>query len=150
MFSSAKFLSPIVTAGLPTPGPLVAAAGAVAVVDVVELVLFEEDVLLPQAVSPTPAAISASIAEMPEMNLLLLRRLPVIRRLLMLSILLIEIIENRWSTLQPRPGARRQGPPPRPRTGLCSSAASACLGGLCADHVGLALAAAAQAHPRPR
>ena len=44
MFSSEKFLSPIVTAGLPTPGPLAAGAGVL-----VELVL--EDLLLPQAAS---------------------------------------------------------------------------------------------------
>ena len=49
MFSSEKFLSPIVTAGLPTPGPLAAGAGVIA-----ELEL-DEDLLLPQAASATAA-----------------------------------------------------------------------------------------------
>jgi len=84
MFSSAKFLSPIVTAGLPTPGPL-AAAAVVAVVAVlaVELVVLEGVLLLlPQAANPMPSAITANVAEVPDMNVLnLLRRLPVIRRL---------------------------------------------------------------------
>ena len=56
MFSSAKFLSPIVTAGLPTPGPLAAgvAAGVLALV-ALELL---DDVLLPQAARPTSSAIT--------------------------------------------------------------------------------------------
>src|SRR5437016_10713866 len=45
MFSSEKFLSPSVTAGLPAPGPLAAAAGVLA-----ELEL-DLDLLLPQAAS---------------------------------------------------------------------------------------------------
>src|SRR2546422_6749988 len=45
MFCSEKFLSPTVTAGLPTPGPLAAAAGVLA-----ELEL-DDDLLLPQAAS---------------------------------------------------------------------------------------------------
>src|ERR1700730_15048349 len=59
MFSSAKFLSPIVTAGLPTPGPLAAGAGVLAWV-LAELEL-DEDLLLPQAVSARHrAAITAA------------------------------------------------------------------------------------------
>src|ERR1700690_1142332 len=60
MFSSAKFLSPIVTAGLPTPGPLLAAGVLVALVGaagglagVLEL-LADELELLPQALHTTP------------------------------------------------------------------------------------------------
>src|SRR4029077_21115914 len=45
MFSSEKFLSPSVTAGLPTPGPLAAGAGVLA-----ELEL-DLDLLLPHAAS---------------------------------------------------------------------------------------------------
>ena len=57
-FSSAKFLSPRVTAGLPAPGPVADDAG------VVELVLDEVllDFELPHAASNTPAAASAANA----------------------------------------------------------------------------------------
>jgi hypothetical protein len=65
MFSSVKFLSPIVTAGLPTPGPLAAAAAAVVVVFELE----EDVLLLPQAAIPTLSAISANAAEIPRLNL---------------------------------------------------------------------------------
>src|ERR1700722_6800253 len=56
MFSSAKFLSPIVTAGLPTPGPLDAAGVPVALVvaaGVLAVVLDVLDELLPHAVNTT-------------------------------------------------------------------------------------------------
>ena len=80
MFSSAKFLSPIVTAGLPAPGP--PAAGAEA--DVVALELLEDDeLLLPHAASPTLSAVTAnSAAALPRRVLELLHRVPGIRRLL--------------------------------------------------------------------
>jgi hypothetical protein len=69
---------------LPTPGPLTAEAGVVAaVLAVVVLELDGELLLLPQAASPTLSAIAASAAVMLGVNLPnLLRRLPVIRRLL--------------------------------------------------------------------
>src|ERR1700691_1981668 len=52
MFSSEKFLSPIVTAGLPTPGPLAAGLLA-AVLAVVVLVLFDAELLeLPHPATP--------------------------------------------------------------------------------------------------
>src|SRR5450755_2402881 len=57
MYSSVKFLSPIVTAGLPTPGPLPAAAvelAPVLVVAAVELEELEEE--LPQAARERAAA----------------------------------------------------------------------------------------------
>src|ERR1700677_1506925 len=98
MFSSAKFLSPIVTAGLPTPGPLVAAELVAVVLAVLaaELVLLDDELLLlPQAASPTPSAVTANAAEMLDMNVLdLLRRLRVIRRLPGLRTLLIGIIRK--------------------------------------------------------
>jgi hypothetical protein len=47
-------LSPIVTAGLPTPGPLAAGAGALA--DVLAELALDEDLLLPHAVSVTLTA----------------------------------------------------------------------------------------------
>jgi hypothetical protein len=67
MFSSVKFLSPIVTSGLPTPGPLAAAGAVVAVVAgwpaLVALELLEEDLLLPHAASASVSAPSANAAE---------------------------------------------------------------------------------------
>src|SRR5205085_5842287 len=57
MFSSAKFLSPRVTAGLPAPGPLAAELVVVAAVLVDEVLVDFE--LLPHAASNTPAAASA-------------------------------------------------------------------------------------------
>src|ERR1700737_323682 len=81
MFSSAKFLSPIVTAGLPTPGPL--AAGACALTEL-ELEL-DEDLLLPQAPSTTLATSTTSAARArPLWWFQLLRSLPAMRRLPML------------------------------------------------------------------
>ncbi len=71
MFSSAKFLSPIVTAGLPTPGPLLALVAVAAVVvagvaAVVLVVLLVVDVLEePHAASTSASAPSASVAESP-------------------------------------------------------------------------------------
>jgi hypothetical protein len=58
MFSSAKFLSPIVTAGLPAPGPLPAALELLDE-DVLELL---DDELLPHAASPAASATAASSA----------------------------------------------------------------------------------------
>jgi hypothetical protein len=91
MFSSVKFLSPIVTPGLPTPGP-VAAAGAV--VDALELVagvlaleLLEDDLLLPHAASAIASATSANVIEPPLIVALnLIRLIGVIRRLLMVCL----------------------------------------------------------------
>src|SRR5947209_14628907 len=57
MFSSAKFLSPRVTAGLPARGPLAAELVVVAAVLVDEVLVDFE--LLPHAASNTPAAASA-------------------------------------------------------------------------------------------
>jgi hypothetical protein len=56
---------------------------AVVAVVAVELVVLEDVLLLlPQAASPTPSAITANVAEVPDMKVLnLLHRLPVIRRL---------------------------------------------------------------------
>src|SRR6202451_3113099 len=91
MFSSAKFLSPIVTAGLPTPGPLLAAgvglaavvaAGALAVV-LDELLLL----LLPHAVSTTASTVSIAIGTT------FSQALPRIRCLLYICFS-IEIIDN--------------------------------------------------------
>jgi hypothetical protein len=75
-------LSPIVTAGLPTPGPLAEEAGVLAAV--LAVVLLEvELLLLPHAASPTLSTTTANAAEMPCLNVLNLpHRLPVIRRLL--------------------------------------------------------------------
>src|SRR5437660_12173708 len=53
MYSSVKFLSPIVTGGLPTPGPLPAAGVELAPVDAV---LLEDFLELPQAASVTVLA----------------------------------------------------------------------------------------------
>jgi len=80
MFSSAKFLSPIVTAGLPAPGP---PAGVVEA-DVVALELLEdEELLLPHAASPTLIAVTAhSAAAVPPRVLKVLHRVPGIRCLL--------------------------------------------------------------------
>ena len=67
MYSSVKFLSPITTGGLPTPGPLEAAVGdpltgpagvAGAAVFVVEL-LFDE---LPHAASATASTTARTVA----------------------------------------------------------------------------------------
>jgi len=66
-------LSPIVTGGLPAPGPLAAGVAVVVALDV-------ELLLLPQAAIPALSAISATAAEMPRLNLLqLFHRLRVIR-----------------------------------------------------------------------
>jgi hypothetical protein len=54
-------LSPIVTAGLPAPGPLAAVLELVLLVDAV-LELLDEDELLPHAASPTTSALVASSA----------------------------------------------------------------------------------------
>jgi hypothetical protein len=80
MFSSAKFLSPIVTAGLPVPGPLDAGATP----DVVALELLEDvELLLPHAASPTvSAAVANSAAALNQRVLDLLHRVFDIRRLL--------------------------------------------------------------------
>jgi hypothetical protein len=62
-------LSPIVTAGLPTPGPLAAAvAGWLALVALGLLELVEDDLLLPHAASAIASAPSANIAEPPRAN----------------------------------------------------------------------------------
>jgi hypothetical protein len=58
MFSSAKFLSPIVTAGLPAPGPPDAALELVLLV----VVLVLEDLLLPHAASTMLSATTTSAA----------------------------------------------------------------------------------------
>jgi hypothetical protein len=71
MYSSVKFLSPIVTGGLPTPGPLAAALGdawvgavvvpaaAFVVVEVELEELFDE---LPHAASDAASRIAATVA----------------------------------------------------------------------------------------
>jgi hypothetical protein len=73
-------LSPIVTAGLPAPGPLPAALElAVVALELLDEELLEDE-LLPHAAMPT---VSANAAEMPHTCLLaLLHRLPFMRRLL--------------------------------------------------------------------
>src|ERR1700689_1641132 len=87
MFSSAKFLSPIVTAGLPTPGPLDAVVAVLAVVAVVELLLDDVVLLLPHAARPTLSADSATAASTLVIRELdLLHLLAVISRLLVLNI----------------------------------------------------------------
>jgi hypothetical protein len=79
-------LSPIVTAGLPTPGPLL--AGAEVAVGALELELLDDEVLLlllPHAERPTA---SASAAAAPAINArVLLVFLAVIRRLLLVGLL---------------------------------------------------------------
>src|SRR5438045_6540932 len=60
MFSSEKFLSPSVTAGLPTPGPLAAGAGVLA-----ELELDDDFLLLPHAASPMLNATSSTAHRAP-------------------------------------------------------------------------------------
>jgi hypothetical protein len=65
MFSSVIFLSPIVTPGLPTPGPLAAAGGVAAVVTagVLAVVLLDDLLLLPHAASAAVlATANASVA----------------------------------------------------------------------------------------
>jgi hypothetical protein len=57
MSSSAKFLSPIVTAGLPAPGPVAAGAGAA-----VELLDDDVLLLLPHAANPVPTSDRVSLA----------------------------------------------------------------------------------------
>src|ERR1700680_459013 len=84
MFSSEKFLSPIVTGGLPAPGPL--AAGALVLAEVLaELEVDEDFLLLPQAAS---AMLRAARITTDRVNALwwfrLLQLLPGIPRLLML------------------------------------------------------------------
>jgi hypothetical protein len=67
---------------LPTPGPLAAdvVVVVVATVGVLAVVLEDDLLLLPQAASNTLSAISANVAEVPDVKVLnLLRRLPVIR-----------------------------------------------------------------------
>src|ERR1700683_4052567 len=89
MFSSAKFLSPIVTAGLPTPGPLDAAVAVLAVVAGGGLLLLDHVVLLllPHAARPTLSADSATAASTLVIRELdLLHLLAVISRLLVLNI----------------------------------------------------------------
>jgi hypothetical protein len=54
-------LSPIVTAGLPAPGPL-AADAAVELLDEDALELLDDELLLPHAASPTTSAPAASSA----------------------------------------------------------------------------------------
>src|SRR2546423_8513418 len=65
MYSSVKFLSPIVTGGLPTPGPVGAGAGLawpmVAVAGVVDFGLVPE-LELPHAASATAAATATAAA----------------------------------------------------------------------------------------
>jgi hypothetical protein len=85
MFSSGKFLSPIVTAGLPAPGPLDAVVEAV-LDDVLELL--EEELLLPHAAKPNataPTLISATIPR--PISLKLRERLSGISRLVMYRLL---------------------------------------------------------------
>src|SRR5438309_5639872 len=99
MFSSEKFLSPIVTAGLPTPGPL--AAGADAPVVALELELVDDELLLPQAVRP---ATTASAAEPLATRVLNLPDfVPLIRRLLLVGFRL----EDHWCLRRAPP--RRAG-----------------------------------------
>src|ERR1700730_16159947 len=94
MFSSVKFLSPIVTPGLPTPGP-VAATGAVVgvleldagVLELVVLELLEDELLLSHAASATVSATSENLAEPPLIIALnLIRLIGVIRRLLVVCL----------------------------------------------------------------
>jgi hypothetical protein len=59
MFSSAKFLSPIVTAGLPAPAPL-AVAVELLVDDALELL--DDELLLPHAARPATSAAADSSA----------------------------------------------------------------------------------------
>src|SRR6267378_2361156 len=104
MFSSEKFLSPIVSAGLPTPGPLAAGAG-VAVVALALLELLEDDLLPPHAASPTT---SANTAELLVIKVLNLRHgVPLIGRLLLVDFVASKII-----------GPALPGPP-RPVAGSC-------------------------------
>jgi hypothetical protein len=88
-------LSPIVTGGLPTPGPLLAEVDVLAVVAAgVELELLDDDVLLlPHAARPTQSAISANAARTFVLGVLgvldllnLLDLLALIRRLLVSDI----------------------------------------------------------------
>src|ERR1700723_3313764 len=65
MFSSAKFLSPIVTAGLPAPGPLAAVLELVLLVEGVLELLDDEDELLPHAASPITSALVANSVATP-------------------------------------------------------------------------------------
>jgi hypothetical protein len=82
-------LSPIVTDGLPTPGPLDAEVAVLAVVAGVELLALDDVVLLalPHAARPTLSADSATAASTLVMrDLDLLQLLAVISRLLFLNI----------------------------------------------------------------
>src|SRR2546421_7529911 len=107
MFSSEKFLSPIVTAGLPTPGPL--AAGPDAPVVALELELVDDELLLPQAVRP---ATTASAAEPLATRVLNLPDfVPLIRRLLLVGFRL----EDHWC---PQASAASAG---GTRAGSCST-----------------------------
>jgi hypothetical protein len=75
-------LSPIVTAGLPTPGPLDAGAGVeLLALGALELLDDEVVLLLPQAARPTTRAHAAEPLRIKPLNLLNL--LPFIRRLLL-------------------------------------------------------------------
>src|SRR5690242_3673823 len=76
MFSSAKFLSPIVTAGLPAPGPPDALAPAAAL-----LLVVLDDLLLPHAARSTLIATTPSAATI-ILLLPCLQVLPGMRRLL--------------------------------------------------------------------
>jgi hypothetical protein len=94
MFCSVKFLSPSVTPGFPTPGP-VAAAGAVVgalelvagVLALVALELLEDELLLPHAASAIASATTAKVADPPLIIALeLIRMIGVIRRLLVVCL----------------------------------------------------------------
>jgi hypothetical protein len=70
MFSSEKFLSPIVTAGLPAPGSL---DDSLAVDDELD----DDELLLPHAANPALRAITANTAaNLPPTFLQLLQRVP--------------------------------------------------------------------------
>src|SRR5579872_1160844 len=81
MFSSGKFLSPIVTAGLPAPTPADAPPAAVLLL-VLELIEDELPLLLalPHAARPTVSTSAAETLAVKVLNLL--HRLPVIQLLL--------------------------------------------------------------------
>jgi hypothetical protein len=78
MFSSAKFLSPSVTVGLPAPGPVEAELAGV----LLELELLVDFELLPHAASTKPASTAASTVPARTTPLSLFVLLSSIRRLL--------------------------------------------------------------------
>src|ERR1700761_7616980 len=90
MFCSAKFLSPRVTAGLPTPGPLADDAGVVELVPDEVVLDFE---LLPHAASNTAAAASAANAATPRPRALwnMIESLSSIRRLLVVTLVCLDL-----------------------------------------------------------